>query len=76
MFEIERGKFMNEIDKILTLPYITAKDLMVIIPKLSYKRALKYIEDFRIEMKDKGYFVPEGRTKVALTKLVKKKFGF
>ena len=61
--------------EILNQSYITARDLMEIIPKLSYKRALKYIEDFRIEMKDKGYFVPEGRTKVALTKLVKKKFG-
>lgn len=65
---------MEEKD-ILNQSYITAKDLMVIIPKLSYVRALKYIDDFREEMKEKGYFVPEGRTKVALTKLVKKKFG-
>lgn len=61
--------------EILNQSYITAKDLMVIIPRLSYKRALKYITDFRTEMQEKGYFVPEGRTKVALTKLVKKKFG-
>ena len=61
--------------EILNQSYLTAKDLMVIIPKLSYKRALKYIDDFRTEMEQKGYFVPEGRTKVALTKLVKKKFG-
>lgn len=61
--------------EILNKSYITAKDLMIIIPKLSYVRALKYIEEFRVEMAEKGYFVPEGRTKVALTKLVKKKFG-
>lgn len=61
--------------EILNQSYITAKDLMIIIPKLSYVRALKYIDDFREEMKEKGYFVPEGKTKVALTKLVKKKFG-
>ena len=61
--------------EILNQSYLTAKDLMIIIPKLSYVRALKYIDDFREEMKEKGYFVPEGRTKVALTKLVKKKFG-
>lgn len=60
---------------ILNQSYITAKDLMIIIPKLSYIRALQYIEDIRNEMKEKHYFVPEGRTKVALTKLVKKKFG-
>ena len=65
---------MEEKD-ILNQSYITAKDLMAIIPKLTYVRALKYIDDFREEMKEKGYFVPEGRTKVALTKLVKKKFG-
>lgn len=61
--------------EILNQSYLTAKDLMVIIPKLSYQRALKYIDDIRLEMKEKGYFVPEGKTKVALTKLVKKKFG-
>ena len=61
--------------EILNQSYLTAKDLMIIIPKLSYVRALKYIDNFREEMKEKGYFVPEGRTKVALTKLVKKKFG-
>ena len=60
---------------ILERSYITAKDLMIIIPKLSYQRALKYIDDIRNEMREKNYFVPEGRTKVALTKLVKKKFG-
>lgn len=65
---------MNE-KEVLNQSYITAKDLMIIIPKLSYKRALQYIENFRVEMEEKGYFVPEGRTKVALTKLVKKKFG-
>lgn len=61
--------------EILNQSYLTAKDLMVIIPKISYQRALKYIDDIRLEMKEKGYFVPEGKTKVALTKLVKKKFG-
>ena len=61
--------------EILNQGYLTAKDLMVIIPKISYQRALKYIDDIRLEMKEKGYFVPEGKTKVALTKLVKKKFG-
>ena len=67
---------MSEEDKILSQYYLTAKDLMVIIPKLSYKRALQYIDDIRQEMKNEGYFVPEGRTKVALTKLIRKKFGF
>lgn len=67
---------MKKVDEILSQHYLTAKDLMTIIPKLSYTRALKYIDDTRKEMKEKGYFVPEGRTKVALTKLIRKKFGF
>lgn len=66
---------MKTNEEILKQQYITAKDMQQIIPSLNYLRALKYIDELRIEMKNKGYFVPEGRTKVALTKLFKKKFG-
>lgn len=66
----------KKVSEILEQQYLTAHDLMQIIPKLSYQRALKYIENAREEMKQKNYFVPDGRTKVALTKLIKKKFGF
>lgn len=66
----------KKVSEILEQQYLTANDLMKIIPKLSYQRALKYIENAREEMKQKNYFVPEGRTKVALTKIIKKKFGF
>lgn len=61
--------------EILEQPYITARDLQKIIPKLGYIRALEYIDIVRSEMEEKGLFVPDGRTKVALTKLIKKKFG-
>ncbi|MBR6689713.1 MAG: hypothetical protein IKL65_00080 [Bacilli bacterium] len=64
-----------KLEDILNQQYLTAKDLMKIIPKLSYKRALEYIEETREEMSKKNYCVPDGRTKVALTKLIKKKFG-
>lgn len=66
---------MKTNEEILDQQYITATDMQQLIPKLSYPRALKYIEELRFEMKQKGYFVPEGRTKVALTKIFKKKFG-
>ncbi len=70
---------MKKIDKpvneILEQQYISAYDLQAIIPHLAYNKALKYIEMFRSEMEEKNYFVPEGKTKVALTKLVKKKLG-
>ena len=66
----------NEVKDIINQQYLTARDLMKIIPKLSYCRALSYIEEARADMKQKGYFVPDGKTKVALTKIIKKKFGF
>ncbi len=66
---------MKTVKEILEQQYVTARDIKIVIPGLSYVRALSYIDELRIEMKNKGYFVPEGRTKVALTKLFKKKFG-
>ena len=65
----------KNINQILEQQYLTAHDLMQIIPKISYVRALSYIDNARQEMEEKGYFVPEGRTKVALTKIIKKRFG-
>ncbi len=66
---------MKENKEILNQIYVTAKDLQQIIPKLNYTRALKYIDEIRNDMRKKGYFVPDGRTKVALTRLFKEKFG-
>ena len=66
---------MKTNEEILNQQYITAKDIQQIIPNLGYNSALKYIDDLREEMKTKNYFVPNGKTKVALTKLFKKKFG-
>lgn len=66
---------MKTPEEILKQQYVTASDLRIIIPKLGYTKALSYIEDMREEMQQKGYFVPNGKTKVALTKLFKKKFG-
>ncbi len=66
---------MKKTEEILQQQYVTATDLMIIIPKLNYNRALIFINEMREEMKQKGYFVPNSKTKVALTKLFKKKFG-
>ena len=66
---------MKTPEEILNQQYITARDMQKVIPKLGYTRALSYVDDLREEMKEKGYFVPDGKTKVALTKLFKKKFG-
>lgn len=66
---------MKTQDEILKQQYITAKDIQKIIPNLGYLTALSYIEDLQKEMEIKNYFIPKGKTKVALTKLFKKKFG-
>ena len=65
---------MEKTEEILKQQYLTANDLMKIIPGLTYNRALSYIKMIREEMKEKNYFVPDGKIKVALTKMLKKKF--
>lgn len=56
--------------------YMSAKDLMQIIPNLTYMNANKYINEAREEMKEKGYYLPTTKPRVALTKILKKKFGW
>lgn len=64
------------IEEIKNKDYINANELMQIIPNLTYDNAIKYINEVREDMRDKGYCIPISRPKVALTKLVKKKFGW
>lgn len=66
---------MKTKEEILEQPYITAKDLKILIPNLGINRCVEYIKMIRNEMKEKGYFVPESKEYLALTKLVRKKFG-
>lgn len=56
--------------------YISADDLMKIIPNLTYLNALKYIKTAQEEMKKKNYYIPTTKPKVALTKIVRELFGF
>ena len=55
--------------------YLTAKDLQKLISGLSYEKALKLMDEFIAEEKRLGYLNPSGKTKVALTWLVKKRLG-
>lgn len=66
---------MKSKEEILNQSYITAKDLKILIPELGINRCVEYIKMIRNEMKEKGYFVPESKEYLALTKLVRKKFG-
>lgn len=66
---------MKTKEEILDQLYINAKDLKILIPNLGINKCVKYIKELQNEMKKKGYFVPETKEYLALTKLVKKKFG-
>lgn len=66
---------MKTKEEILEQPYITAKDLKILIPNLGINKCVEYIKMIQEEMKEKNYFVPKTKQYVALTKLVRKKFG-
>ena len=66
---------MKNKEEILNQSYITAKDLKILIPELGINRCVEYIKMIRNEMKEKGYVVPKSKEYLALTKLVRKKFG-
>ena len=63
-------------EEILSQFYISAYDLQKLIPGITYATAIKYIKEIREEMEQKNMFRPESKTLLALTKLVRKKFGF
>lgn len=64
------------IEEIKKQDYLSANDLMKLIPNLTYDNAIKYINDAREEMKQQNLFIPITRPKLALTKIIRKKFGF
>lgn len=63
-------------EEILDQLYLSADDLLILIPEMTYKTALSYISEIRLMMKDKNLFLPPGKTKLALTKLIRKDCGF
>ena len=62
-------------EEILEQLYVTAQDLKILIPKLGINNCRKFISEIQEEMMLKKYYIPDGKSKMALTKLVKKKFG-
>ena len=60
--------------ELLQKQYLTPKELVKLL-RIPYKTALRYATELRQQMKNEGYFIPETRNKIVLTKLVKKKFG-
>ena len=54
--------------------YITIKELQE-ITGISYRSATKIIDKVREEMKEKGYYIPQSKNKIALKWMVKKELG-
>ena len=55
--------------------YMTAKDIQELIPGIGYNAALKIINEIRKKMEELNYYVPKGKTKVALTWMIRKELG-
>lgn len=63
------------VKEVLEQQYVTAYDMQIINPKLTYQNALDYIKRIRKIMVDKNLFCPPGKSNLALTWLVKKDLG-
>ena len=66
---------MKTKENILDQLYISASDLQILIQPMGRTTAIKYIKEIQDEMREKGLFIPNTKTKLALTKLVRKRFG-
>lgn len=63
-------------EQVLNQDYMSPTDLKIIMPTMGIERCRSYIKEVREEMDLKGLFVPKTTPILALTKLVRKKFGF
>ena len=54
--------------------YINVKELQE-LTGIGYQSAMKVIKRVRTKMKEKGYYVPDSRAKIALRWMVKKELG-
>lgn len=52
---------------------MSAKDIQEL--GISYREALRIILKVREAMREKGYLVPKGKTKLALTWMIRKELG-
>ena len=61
--------------EILEQIYISAEDLMKLIPGLKKYKAREYISELIQEMKEQHMFIPTTKQRLASTKLARKKIG-
>lgn len=67
---------MKTQEEILKQRYIDATDLKQMFPKIGIVKCREYIDKARERMAELNYFVPEGRTKYALTSVIVEMFGW
>lgn len=61
-------------EEVLKEKYMSPQDLKIVIPTMSLKKCREEIDDLRKAMAYDGYYVPDGKVKIALTEYVKKRF--
>ena len=66
---------MKSNKEILDQIYISAEDLMQLIPGLKLYKARIYISEIIKEMEKQNMFIPKTKQRLASTKLIKKKLG-
>lgn len=71
----ETKKNVKTKEEILNQTYLSPQDLKDLMPTMGIDRCRNYISLVRNEMEQKGYYVPQTKPRLALTKLVRKKFG-
>ena len=54
--------------------YINVKELQQ-LAGIGYQSSMKIIDKVREQMKEKGYYIPQSRSKIALFWMVKKELG-
>lgn len=66
---------MKSNKEILDQIYISAEDLMQLIPGLKLYKARIYISEVIKEMEKQNMFIPKTKQRLVSTKLIKKKLG-
>lgn len=72
---MKKEKRIKTKEEILDQPYVSPQDLKILVPTMGIDRCRNYITSIRAEMEQKGYYVPKTKPRLALTKMVRKKFG-
>lgn len=66
---------MKTKEEILNQLYVSPQDVKLLIPTLGMELCRQLVEETRNDMKEKHYFVPKTKPKLALTKMLRKKIG-